>query len=170
MQPNYNASGTLKADIAMFGTRLLPPGQDQGARTTRTETFDGTLTVKGIVLGSVTTVATHHIWNYSSRGPSNGRLGYSLKEDDLPSDKVPERLWRTLVAGGDPGGHQPPAWYKRACLYSLQRVDNSGGIHTWDLIEAPDPLEQMVTYLKGVQNVVWNREIFKGQQTARFLG
>jgi hypothetical protein len=97
-------------------------------------------------------------------------LGYSLKEDDLPSDKVPERLWLTLVAGGDLGGHQPPAWYKRACLYSLQRVDNSGSIHTWDLIEAPDPLEQMVTYLKRVQNVVWNREIFKGEQTARFLG
>jgi hypothetical protein len=75
MQPNYNASGTLKADIAMFGTRLLPPGQDQGARTTRTETFDGTLTVKGIVLGSVTTVATHHILELFLKRPFNWAVG-----------------------------------------------------------------------------------------------
>lgn len=70
-----------------------------------------------------------------------GGWSYLLKEDDLPTDKVPDKPWRTLVAGHQLGGQRPPAWFKHAYLYSLQREDHSGDIHTRDLIDAQDLLE-----------------------------
>ena len=132
-------------------------------RAKLTETFDGSLIVNGFVLGGITQVSPRIISGIiPQEALEMGGWSYSLKEDDLPTDKVPDRLWRTLVAGRHSGGQRPPAWFKRACLYSLQREDNSGDIHTRDLIDAQDSPEQMVTYLKRVQNVVWNRKVFKG--------
>ncbi|OCK77574.1 HET-domain-containing protein [Lepidopterella palustris CBS 459.81] len=157
---NYNASGSRVAKEVVFGTRPVSSNHDQSGKATR---FDGTITVKGLVLGKVTSISPRIISGIiPQEALAMGGWRYSLKEDDLAIDKVPDKLWRTLVGCRDLEGHQPPTWYKRACLYSLQREDNSGDIHTRDLINAADSPEQMVTYLKRVQNVVWNRKVFKG--------
>jgi hypothetical protein len=134
-----------------------------GKVPTHIETFDGTLTVKGFILGSVGSISPRIISGIIPQEVLQmGGWTYSLKQDDLATDKVPDRLWRTLVAGRVSGSQPPPGWYKRACLYSLLREDNSGDIHTRDLIDKPGSPEQMVTYLKRVQNVVWNRKVFRG--------
>jgi hypothetical protein len=164
--PNYNASGNraLRLEEIHFGQRPATGITLDGKNSTHIETFDGTLTIKGFILGSVGSISPRIISGIiPQEAVQMGGWNYSLKQDDLATDKVPDRLWRTLVAGRVTGGQPPPGWYKRACLYSLLREDNSGDIHTRDLIDKPDSPEQMVTYLKRVQNVVWNRKVFKGE-------
>jgi hypothetical protein len=169
-RPNYSASGHIRAE-AIFGTKSLLRTEEQGTRASLTETFDGSLTVKGLALGEIISLSPRIISGIiPQEALQMSGWGYSLKEDDLPTDKLPDRLWRTLVAGRGLDGQRPPGWYKRACLYSLQREDNSGDIHIRDLIDADGSPEQMVQYLKRVQNVVWNRKIFKAGENGELFG
>jgi hypothetical protein len=127
--PNYNASGqrALNLDNVHFGQMPTSESTLNGKVPTHTETFDGTLTVKGLILGSVGSISPRIISGIiPQEALQMGGWTYSLKQDDLATDKVPDRLWRTLVAGRASGSQPPPSWYKRACLYSLLREDNRG--------------------------------------------
>jgi len=91
-QHNYNASDPNKAEVAIFGTRPLRTIHDQTVTPARTEVFDGTLTVKGFVLGSIKSLSPHIISGMIPQEALEiGGWGYSLKGVDLLTDIVPSR-------------------------------------------------------------------------------
>ncbi|KAL5330901.1 hypothetical protein ACEPPN_000427 [Leptodophora sp. 'Broadleaf-Isolate-01'] len=89
--------------------------------------------------------------------------GWSDDDDDLK--KVPDRLWRTLVADRGPNDTNAPSWYHRACLECLAQVTQNGDLSTGALIENTSTASTMVTFLKRVQQVVWNRKFLLSKGT-----
>ena len=80
--------------------------------------------------------------------------------------EVPDALWRTLVAGKDPKGKNPPIWYHRACLHCLAASTPAGGINTSTLIKDSSTPSLVVKFLKWVQSVVWEEfSQIEGQET-----
>lgn len=88
-------------------------------------------------------------------------MGGWSDEDDLK--KVPDSLWRTLVADRGPDGTNAPSWYHRACLECLAQVTQNGDLSTGALMENPNTPSTMVTFLKRVQQVVWNRKFLRSK-------
>ncbi|KAG7006525.1 hypothetical protein G7Y79_00014g037000 [Physcia stellaris] len=86
-----------------------------------------------------------------------------------PKGIVPDKLWRTLVAGKDPNGKNPPSWYHRACLQCLAQSTVAGDINTSTLIGRPWTPSLVVEFLRRVQSVVWQR-IFIESSVRRFFG
>ncbi|KAH9211833.1 heterokaryon incompatibility protein-domain-containing protein [Leptodontidium sp. 2 PMI_412] len=89
--------------------------------------------------------------------------GWNDDDDDLK--KVPDRLWRTLVADRGPNDTNAPSWYHRACLECLAQVTQNGDLSTGALIENTSTASTMVTFLKRVQQVVWNRKFLLSKGT-----
>lgn len=77
-----------------------------------------------------------------------------------PTDKVPDKLWRTLVADRGPDGKNPPTWYRRACLYGLSQGSPDGDINTGQLARDRSQPQSLVEYLRRVQSVIWSRKFF----------
>jgi hypothetical protein len=80
-------------------------------------------------------------------------------------NKVPDTLWRLLVADRTAGGRKPPSWYQRAFLHGLvdPRVsDDQGNIHS---VTPPNRKISEVTteYFHRVETVVWNRRLFEAE-------
>ncbi|XMA15129.1 hypothetical protein WAI453_007920 [Rhynchosporium graminicola] len=94
-----------------------------------------------------------------------GGLTYPI-EDNLV--KVPEALWRTLVADRGPNNISAPSWYHRACLHCLIHVTPNGGLSTGVLKEQSGTATTMVTLLKRVQQVVWNRKFLLSKSKKLF--
>jgi Heterokaryon incompatibility protein (HET) len=88
--------------------------------------------------------------------------------DDEANLTVPDRLWRTLVADRGPDGHNPPCWYRRACVHSLANVTNNGNLNTRELIAAPTQADLMKCYLERVQCVTWNRRFVQDEKQGLF--
>ncbi|KAH9904756.1 hypothetical protein F4778DRAFT_789512 [Xylariomycetidae sp. FL2044] len=81
-----------------------------------------------------------------------------------PIAKVPDKLWRTLVADRTEEGGKIPPHYRRAALHCMGLLDNNGNIRTEALLK-PFHEEQpriVVEYLKRVQAVTWNRKFIEG--------
>ncbi|KAG4435233.1 hypothetical protein IFR05_009288 [Cadophora sp. M221] len=89
--------------------------------------------------------------------------GWNDDDDDLK--KVPDRLWRTLVADRGPNDMNAPSWYHRACLECLAQVTQNGDLSTGAMIENTSTASTMVTFLKRVQQVVWNRKFLLSKGT-----
>jgi hypothetical protein len=89
-----------------------------------------------------------------------GGWSHSLSDDELGIEAVPDKLWRTLVANKDLEGHSPEGDFKLCCLYSLQREDVSGDVRIRELMVDPNCPENVLSFLKRVQDVVWNRKAF----------
>lgn len=90
------------------------------------------------------------------------RLGWRAGEKQ---NKVPDTLWRLLVADRAAGGGKPPSWYQRACLHGLvdpRASDNEGNIHS---VTPPNrKISEMTTeYFHRVETVVWNRRLFEAE-------
>jgi hypothetical protein len=78
-----------------------------------------------------------------------------------------DQFWRTLVANRDQNGNMPPPWYRRASEESCERSGNQI-LNTTALLEASltDPKNEsstIVSFLRRVQSVVWNRRLVKLQ-------
>ena len=73
---------------------------------------------------------------------------------------VPDKVWRTLVAGRDSQGQIPPTWYQRACLRCLEIADtfNNGDLNIGQLLQQDS--EMLRIYLRRVRRVTWNRKFF----------
>ncbi|KAL7918810.1 heterokaryon incompatibility domain-containing protein [Trichoderma austrokoningii] len=123
--------------------------------------LSGVIKVGGLVLGKI---------KYQSDVMRGGiipgewvsRLGWRAGEKQ---NKVPDTLWRLLVADRATGGGKPPSWYQRACLHGLvdPRVsDNEGNIHS---VTPPNrKISEMTTeYFHRVETVVWNRRLFEAE-------
>jgi hypothetical protein len=108
----------------------------------------------------------------SPRAPEGMILQESLEMGGWPnkddSVRVPDSLWRTLVADRGPHGINAPSWYYRACLESLNQVTQNGDLSTGALIENPNSPTTMVTFLKRVQQVVWNRKFLRSSEEDLF--
>ena len=74
--------------------------------------------------------------------------------------RVPDKIWRTLVADRDPDGQPPPTWYQRACLRCLEIADtfNNGDLNVGELLQGQS--EMLRKYLTRVRDVTWNRRFF----------
>ncbi|KAL8702830.1 MAG: hypothetical protein Q9201_003998 [Fulgogasparrea decipioides] len=95
-------------------------------------------------------------------------MGDWNEPDDLSTNDVPDKLWRTLVADRGPNGDNPPTWYQRACSESFAASTTSGDIDTGALIANPRSPSHMVQFLKRVQSIVWNRVFVTTQHKEHF--
>jgi hypothetical protein len=124
--PHYNACGPLKSHpTAIFGQTSPPFTQDEASKNTFIERFDGTLTVRGFILGRVKIVS----WRFISGIIPQEALkmagwNYSLKDENLPTSKIPDKLWRTLVAGRHEGdGRSSPNCFRDTQSHVANRAD-----------------------------------------------
>ena len=140
-QTNYYASGDL-VPVAHFG------------KYEHSNRLNGTLLVKGMVLDVIETLSPR-----AAEGviPEEALRMGGWSHDD-PPERVPDNLWRTLVADRGPDGAKAPSWYYRACLVSLTHVTQYGDLSTVMLIDAANTPSVMVAFLTRVQEVVWNRK------------
>jgi hypothetical protein len=79
---------------------------------------------------------------------------------DTSPKELRDALWRTLVADRGPDGKNAPWWYRRACLECLTNGTQDGDLNTAALIENRNTPSTMKTFLRRVQQVVWNRTFF----------
>lgn len=129
------------------------------------------LEVRGIEIGSV---------NWMHGPVSRGVISRDclekagLKRDTENLTKVPDKLWRTLVADRNAEGENPPPWYHRAALNCMALADNNGHIGCYELLEQENTpnnrLPHIVSeYLRRVQAVTWNRKFIEGNPQAAEL-
>ncbi|RDW66580.1 hypothetical protein BP6252_10215 [Coleophoma cylindrospora] len=74
--------------------------------------------------------------------------------------KIPDRLWRTLVADRGSDGSKAPSWWRRACMYCLAKANRDGDLNTSRLIDNHAFPETILEYLRRVQTATRNRKIF----------
>lgn len=186
-QKNYNASAGLlpaaevgrlddtvppkehpeeKADNSAYlqGGHTRIPDPSRTALKNPVKKCNGILNVKGMVLDTIDEL--------SPRSPEGMILKESLKmggwTTETEAEKVPDSLWRTLVADRGPQGINAPSWYYRACLESLYQITQNGDLNTGALIENPHSPSTMVTFLRRVQQVVWNRKFLRSREKKLF--
>ncbi|KAL2065597.1 hypothetical protein VTL71DRAFT_3267 [Oculimacula yallundae] len=94
-----------------------------------------------------------------------GGLSHPMDENMV---KVPDVLWRTLVADRGPNNTSAPSWYHRAFLHCLTHVTPNGDLDTEALRINPETASTMVTFLKRVQEVVWNRKFLLSKKLKLF--
>ncbi|KAK2006747.1 HET-domain-containing protein, partial [Colletotrichum eremochloae] len=77
------------------------------------------------------------------------------------TERVPDTIWRTLVADRGEHGEMPPSWYQRACLRCLEIADtfNNGDLNIGELLQGQS--QMLHKYLVRVRNVTWNRRFFR---------
>lgn len=143
------------------GTACPPPNAP--VQPQRRKKLDGTLFIKGFRLGEITKIF--------------GRVKGMIQQEALEMagwptnsgrDKVPDQLWRTLVADRGPNGTNAPSWYRRACLECLKYVDLGGDLFTDDLKTMKGAPKMIVSFLERVQRVVWNRRFFHSTKRSLF--
>ena len=132
----------------------------------RSHRLSGILEVSGFKLATITD-CSDVIRGGIIPGTWMERLGWKKGN---PENRVPDRLWRTLVADRSPDGGNPPGWYQRACLHCLEDAkitDQNGNLtvpsHTWH-----KTAEMTMTFLKRVESVVWNRRFIQATAVAGF--
>jgi hypothetical protein len=150
-----NAAGRIRR-----GSILHRQASQQTPDLERVHHLSGVLSVQGLIIGHVCKVS-----DVMRGGIIPGwwvtALGWGADKDTDPN-RVPESLWRTLVADRTPRGGHPPPWYKRACLHALHdpaNTDGQGNLHT-STQSAREISENSAMYLRRVETVVWNRRLF----------
>ena len=84
-------------------------------------------------------------------------------------DEIPDKLWRTPVAGRGPDGRNPPGWYDRACRECFHLGTSSAGdVNIANLITSPKTPSFIVEFLERVQSIVWNRLFFRSRERKLF--
>jgi hypothetical protein len=176
-KPTYNACGTCQFDEdtrPKFGTRdarvfvtanikhqaYITDALDENPEVFY-ETFDGTLEVQGVVLGAIGQLSDACTGGIIPKEAL--RMGGWTFPDRRMSqfiDAVPDRLWRTLVAnlGFDRG--PPPTYYRRACLWALQRMSRAGDLEIKKLLDA-HPDFPYKNFLRRVVDTTMRRRFFK---------
>ena len=75
--------------------------------------------------------------------------------------RVPDMLWRTLVAARGPDGHFPPRWYRRACSHCLSDKDVMTPNADLNTQKTPSS-DIMAQFLSRAKSVVYSRQFFVG--------
>jgi hypothetical protein len=123
---------------------------------------DGTLTVHGFRLGVVTNISSRVAEGIIPRDCFEMGGWKSPDPYVLEVPKVPDELWRTLVADRNPHGDNPPPWYPRACQICMAHTTVNGDLDIRKLIEGGKP-GIMVEFLKRVECVIWNRKFIQSE-------
>jgi hypothetical protein len=118
--------------------------------------FDGTLYAFGIKISEISEISSRIV---DATIPKECLTMGGWKEGQ-PTDKAPDKLWRTLVADRGPDGWNAPIWYRRACLYGLSQASLDGDINTGQLARDRSQPQMLVEYLRRVQSVIWSRKFF----------
>ncbi|KAI3317242.1 heterokaryon incompatibility protein-domain-containing protein [Xylariaceae sp. AK1471] len=122
--------------------------------------LSGILCVEGFVLG-VIVEQSEVMKGGIVPGEWVAKLGWD--KDVQNENRVPDTLWRLLVADRMEKGGKPPQWYKRACLHGLvddKVSDNQGNIHP--VTYSNRRISELTSrYFKRVESVVWNRRVFE---------
>ena len=129
------------------------------------DNLSGVLSVYGLKLG---TIKRHSDVMRGGIVPGDWlkKLDWDRKSKE---NRVPDILWRTLVADRSPDGGKPPGWYQRACLHCLKDTrisDNKGNLHSSKVHETS---EMTSMFLKRVRSVIWNRRIFEMEPNKGFM-
>ncbi|KAI1124343.1 heterokaryon incompatibility protein-domain-containing protein [Nemania abortiva] len=147
-------SKKFKHQTQQLQKKLSPPGPRQQ------HYLSGILCVSGFVLGEVVD-QSEVMRGGIIPGEWVAKLGW---EKDINSEnRVPDTLWRLMVADRMERGGKPPQWYKRACLHGLvddKVSDNQGNIHP--VTHTNRRISELTSkYFKRVESVVWNRRVFQ---------
>ncbi|KAF2735832.1 hypothetical protein EJ04DRAFT_575812 [Polyplosphaeria fusca] len=155
-------------DAAMFPGRMREQHLRRGS-TSRQDRYiqvdkehlhgsPGILNVQGFVLGAIKD-SSDLMRDGIVPGDWLQKLGWS---QDSHENRVPEILWRTLVADRSADGGNPPAWYQRACLHCLKdpRLTNSrGDLNSHKVAKVAESMTSR--YLKRVESVIWRRRLIE---------
>jgi hypothetical protein len=123
---------------------------------------DGTMYVKGWRLAVVANLSSRVAEGIIPRDCFEMGGWKRPDRDVLEVPKVPDELWRTLVADRDPHGNNPPPWYPRACQICMAHTTVNGDLDIRKLIEGGKP-GIMVQFLKRVECVIWNRKFIQSE-------
>lgn len=176
--PIYNATKHTKAEniYAKFGKHSKPKVIREAfpsraahratyGRDLIVERYDGTLEVKGLVLGWITQRSDRMIPEVIPRDAL--RLGgwkFSKFEGHNKLVDIPDQLWKTLIAKKHFDGSDADIGDKHACLAMLKEEDVQGDIRLDDLLKKPEFSINLTrkNYLERVRVVCWNRRVFVG--------
>ncbi|KAK3380813.1 heterokaryon incompatibility protein-domain-containing protein [Podospora didyma] len=156
---NLNAKANAHAIHRRRKSSLLQRKLSQNPDMERTHSLSGILSVRGFIIGRIRT-QSEIMRGGIIPGEWVRKLGWTAEDD---SNRVPELLWRTIVADRTPTGGIPPLWYKRACLHALvdpRNTDGEGNLHS--VTQADRQISEKTTlFLRRVECVVWNRRLFE---------
>lgn len=124
------------------------------------ETFDGTLEVHGAVLGVITRRSDACTGGIPADALEMGGWTFPDRNKSQLIDIVPDRLWRTLVANLGPDRAPPPTYYRRACLWALQRLARSRRLDIQGLLR-DNPNFLYKDFLRRVDETTMGRRFFK---------
>jgi hypothetical protein len=96
------------------------------------------------------------------------RLGWTQQLSE-EMQRVPDKLWRTLVADRGPNGSFAPAYYHRAALFCLLHSAEDGHINTEKLLRG-DQSTIVHEFLQRMEIVTRNRVILHGVLAPEFRG
>lgn len=171
----YSASKVAKDVVAGFGMRKRPKILERPIVKAGTpppapsillrETYDGTLMVRGLILGEVRVRSDRMIPEIIPRDAiAMGGWKFRNFEGHNKLIDVPDQLWKTLIANKHINGSDANIGDKHACLAMLKRDDKQGEIHIRELLRDPDfsADKALKEYLERVRVVCWNRRLFLG--------
>ncbi|GAP92967.1 putative ankyrin and HET domain protein [Rosellinia necatrix] len=137
-----------------------PPKAQNTMEIRQQHRLSGILCVEGFVLGTIVN-QSEVMRGGVVPGEWVAKLGW--KKDVNSENRVPDTLWRLLVADRMERGGKPPQWYKRACLHGLvddKVSDNQGNIHP--VRKTNRKISELTSrYFKRVETVVTNRRVFE---------
>lgn len=166
IRPRPNKGGAPLDSLALSVAATLPISFKDPPKRTPSHR----LHARGVTIGEVK-------WTSGpvSRGiitkASFERGGWTF--DGELKDKVPDKLWRTMIADRDADGNNTPAWYHRAALHSMALVDNNNNLPTQELLNeihiVPGQKHPRIVteFLKRVQGVIWNRAFIEAEHSSR---
>lgn len=94
-----------------------------------------------------------------SKRPYRNISGFSLgRELEGHHPRVPDVLWRSLIADRTSSGDNPPGWYRRACLSAVRhRADLDLDVYEWGQREKSGILAK---FGNRVLAATWNHKFF----------
>ncbi|KAI1099464.1 heterokaryon incompatibility protein-domain-containing protein [Jackrogersella minutella] len=154
---NYSATLDLKPCYD-FGFKK----QNTRSRTNLNRVFDGSLSIKGLRIGTIEKLVSRAAFAIIFReafeiAGFDLKLWKSKKEwaQDVP--RVPEGFWRTIVADRGPDGSNPPSWYSRAFTDCLGHLDHTGDLNPDAVIGLPRASRITKDFMERVKDVTLGR-------------
>lgn len=160
-----STNGSAKGPDALAGpgsTRRNNKRNIQSGTKNSPKKHDGTLRVKGLCLGRIDDISDRVSPEgvIDDRALQMGGWDLELESPEKERQKVPDKLWRTMVVNRGPNGTSAPAWYQRACLDCLQLVYRTGHLSIQKLRDNKRTPSTILSFLDRVQETVFNRRFF----------
>ncbi|KAI1132443.1 heterokaryon incompatibility protein-domain-containing protein [Nemania abortiva] len=149
-EKKHNAHNGTKAKVR-FGT------DDE------TKTYNGSVFVKGIVLGEVEALSTRMAEGIILKECLEMFPGIAVDDTGAPHD-IPQSLWCTLCANYGTDGKRAPRLYRRALLDLFRKSGCLASLDTIELLSTHQP-DYVMDFLQRAQSVCWNRRVFQSKKS-----